>query len=531
MEALFDPILKVPNSAVVSDDDSPSDKDNEHDYGDNDIFKHPVKAESRRRSSVAHLRRSSAILGRRPSSFSATPDLNDDATGKAPMTIGIPVAKPTRKRKSSVSGRRKLARTSTISIPQASDTLREEQEEQAQNPGALEPKQAPAANPDGSDPGIVVGLDPASNKFRKYRSSETVAGHDALPVAPENLVTTISSVKQLPKQIRKEDESLFASIALDSELFSMFDLCKPTFKIGEVSEKFQMAEDAKLKIAQRRAERRQARALARKQGISYEKALASIQFPEGEKEPSEAQPGPAPLDLLKSAAAASTHASLANSGVQLQLVNGAIAVDTDSQVVLRGAAFGADDRTVEIENPFENPITSRTYTKLAHTDAWTTDDVIRLYNALSRWGTDFTFIAQLFPYRTRRQIKSKFILEEKNNPQLVDLALRRKLPVDFESFCGKVSKNHEIKSVEDFNKELAQIRRDHEAHLEEINNERERAIKEDLETNRKREIELRAGTKPGSRRDRIRELRKGEVVVGTIDDVKRSRESMENDTT
>lgn len=49
--------------------------------------------------------------------------------------------------------------------------------------------------------------------------------------------------------------------------------------------------------------------------------------------------------------------------------------------------------------------------------------------SLAQYGTDFSFISQMFPKRTRRQVKSKFKREEKENQYLVDAALRKKIPI------------------------------------------------------------------------------------------------------
>ena len=40
-------------------------------------------------------------------------------------------------------------------------------------------------------------------------------------------------------------------------------------------------------------------------------------------------------------------------------------------------------------------------------------NVVRFFSRLMQYGTDFTLIAQLFPSRTRKQIKSKFKNEER----------------------------------------------------------------------------------------------------------------------
>ena len=128
------------------------------------------------------------------------------------------------------------------------------------------------------------------------------------------------------------------------------------------------------------------------------------------------------------------------------------------------------------------------------------------------FGTDFSLISQLFPHRSRKQIKLKFNLEERRFPEVVELALRRKLPVDFEEYCANTK--NDIKSLEYYNEELRKVRIEHEQSMNAIALEREKALKEDAEASRRREIEIRTGSKPMSRAEKLKELRKNETVVG-----------------
>lgn len=431
----------------------------EDDYGDNDIFKSGAVAPERasRRLSGISLRRNS---------------VEDDL-----VTIGIPVAKPKKRR--------------------ASVRKRDISEEPAE---AKRQKEHPAPGKD-----LVVGVDPQSNKLRVFKTSESVE-HD-LPVAPPGLDTNILSIRQIPRFIEKDHEKFFALVAVLPDNVTMAELCKPTVAIGSVSEKYEMAREARAKISQRRAHRRQAREVARMERISYEEALRKLHFHDVEPEKE---------DILKNL----DEEPQPLRSVQVTLAGGKFVVNQESTVVSRTPHFSSD-RPVEVENPFENPITSISYTKVAHTDAWTKEELVQFYNALSTWGTDFTFIAQLFPYRTRRQIKRKYIIEEKNNPELVELALKRKLPADFGAFCSAVSPSSNFKSLEEFHEEMRQLKQEHDRHIDEITKERERAIKEDLEASRLREIEIRTGSKPMTRAEKMRELRKNETVVGSIDNVKR----------
>lgn len=486
-------------TAAVSDDD----------YGDNDIFKHP-EPKPHRRLLVAGPRRLLSIAFKRAGSVSVTPASAEEEVVAPPVAITIPVGKPTKRRASSVARASKRASRAAVVI--TPDVLIERDESAAETARSEQ-------NAARSGASIVVGLDPKTKKLRKFRASPEVEGYEDLPVAPPDLVTEITQVSQIPHKINAADHQYYAQVRFQPDQLRMSDLCKPLLPIGTVSENYKMAMEAKEKITQKRQLRRAARELAKTQRISYEDAYRQVLL-EGDHEfelDSEKSKG---FDFDAPDESQTT-------GVQVEIIDNKILVRLESMIVggQRPASL-SQNRSVTLENPFENPITSNSYTKSAHTDAWTDEEMVQLYRALSTWGTDFTFIAQLFPYRTRRQVKRKFILEEKKNPELIELALRRKLPANIAEFQQAASTVN-FKNVEDHEREMQELKKDHERHMEEISLERERAIKEDLEASRKREIEIRTGAKPMTRTERQREFRKNETVVGSIEDVKKSREDME----
>ncbi|XP_064635575.1 transcription factor TFIIIB component B'' homolog [Lineus longissimus] len=68
------------------------------------------------------------------------------------------------------------------------------------------------------------------------------------------------------------------------------------------------------------------------------------------------------------------------------------------------------------------------------TKAWTQKETTKFYTALSAVGTDFSLVHQLFPKRTRREIKNKFKKEERVNKYLIDKALRERRHFDMAMF-------------------------------------------------------------------------------------------------
>ena len=99
---------------------------------------------------------------------------------------------------------------------------------------------------------------------------------------------------------------------------------------------------------------------------------------------------------------------------------------------------------IEHENTLAH-ITSYTYGKAQRrkaeratagqrTGRWTMADTQLFYEGLSQFGTDFEMIAGMFAYRDRRQIKSKWVREEKLNPERIDAALSVKKEVNLEYY-------------------------------------------------------------------------------------------------
>lgn len=70
------------------------------------------------------------------------------------------------------------------------------------------------------------------------------------------------------------------------------------------------------------------------------------------------------------------------------------------------------------------------YKRVKRTKDWTREETLRFYKALNTIGTDFTLMCDLFPRRTRRELKMKFKKEERMNRLLVDKALMQ--PTNFD---------------------------------------------------------------------------------------------------
>ncbi|KAL6948741.1 hypothetical protein ACO0QE_001214 [Hanseniaspora vineae] len=341
---------------------------------------------------------------------------------------------------------------------------------------------------------------------------------------PELKKYRISTIADIPKELT-EDEGI--KYHIDDSTFTMAELCKPVLPIGAISDNYHIAQEATKKKMEEKKKRRALRKLAREQfkplklltkeedELRFEERklkqqeLLNAEVPEEEQQPQQ----------------------------QLQLKIGAdgnIILDEESTVVDRHANANLVNMHKERqdENTFANLYNTASYSKREYTDPWTHDEEVKLYKALSMWGTDFNLISQLFPYRTRRQVKLKFSLEERKSPVLVELALKRKLPPDFEKFCLEIKQD--IGTIEEFNTKLQDLKTKHDEHLKQIQLERETAKQED---NKKILEDMQNGTNGGSYvigslDDRklaggftesvLKTYRKSEIVLGSIDDIKRN---------
>ena len=73
-------------------------------------------------------------------------------------------------------------------------------------------------------------------------------------------------------------------------------------------------------------------------------------------------------------------------------------------------------------------LNSATYSNYTKAEKWTREDTDFFYEALRQFGTDFSLLQRLFPGRSRRQIKKKYLVEDKVNPSRVEAAINNLEP-------------------------------------------------------------------------------------------------------
>lgn len=324
---------------------------------------------------------------------------------------------------------------------------------------------------------------------------------------------TVKSIKEIPKNLIDRDSNKYI---IDDENFMIADLCRYDLPIGEISENFERAKLAKKVKLERRKEYRELRKKAREEF----KSLESLTKEERERE----------LEERKEIANKLLNADIPEEKMQaaapqLKLnAEGAIMVDEESTVMDRhknANLENAHKKKVD-ENPFNNMYNYGSYSKFTYTDPWTHDELIKFYKALSMWGTDFNIIAQMFPYRTRKQIKSKFTSEERRNPVIIELALRSKLPPNFDKYIEDTRR--EIGTIEEFNAKLEKLQEAHTINLAELEKAKANAKLEDLDSQKQGNKKSHAGNGIWNNDN---STSRSEVVLGTIDDIKRKREEEE----
>ncbi|RAL58546.1 hypothetical protein DID88_003994 [Monilinia fructigena] len=130
------------------------------------------------------------------------------------------------------------------------------------------------------------------------------------------------------------------------------------------------------------------------------------------------------------------------------------------------------------ENEFTKAVNSGQYMKRSTSVRWDSDANELFYQGLRQFGTAFEMIAAMFPDRNRRQIKLKFVREERQNPAKVDRALKGKTDeIDFEEYTQLTGQKFE---------DSAEIQAEHQRLEDEHNAEEARVAASKAEADRKK---------------------------------------------
>lgn len=204
---------------------------------------------------------------------------------------------------------------------------------------------------------------------------------------------------------------------------------------------------------------------------------------------------------------------------ELKIKGGKFVVDQSSTVVDRHehVEAGRDQREVEeIVKDFSRPTTSVTHRRNEKAARWSAEETTRFFIKLSEWGSDFNLISQFFPGRTRRQIKNKFKLEERNNPTKIHLALARKLDISIDQYKTKEGSSV-LDTAKEVERKLEMIRTEHAERMKREEAAKAAAKKADRAQALEKEKQIVSGhDKKLTRGQRAKRLRNNEEVIGEL---------------
>ena len=208
--------------------------------------------------------------------------------------------------------------------------------------------------------------------------------------------------------------------------------------------------------------------VARKRQEALEQAQNKIQPPATAPDVVETTEGPSgtaepPQEEARTAAAAASEGTTTTiGGVRFRLFGDQIVEDENSLTVDRHAQAEAEARTgapVEEESDLTRRLNRLTYIndrrrdaaervgpiRRGYGDAWNEQMTDRFYEALKMFGTDFYIISKMFPPKTRKQIKTKFVREERLDSGRINSALLGKetKPMDLEHYADQVGRPKE----------------------------------------------------------------------------------------
>lgn len=154
-------------------------------------------------------------------------------------------------------------------------------------------------------------------------------------------------------------------------------------------------------------------------------------------------------------------------GPVMRIVNGEIVLDTASLEVDRhaDAAREAGDLEDVVENQLTRKINQATYGKRSKTESWDEEMTDLFYRGLRMFGTDFGVISNLFPGRSRRQIKLKFNNEERRHPQRIkDTLLGPREVINIETYSAMTNQTYDDPKViqQELDEEKRKMEEQHE---------------------------------------------------------------------
>jgi len=135
---------------------------------------------------------------------------------------------------------------------------------------------------------------------------------------------------------------------------------------------------------------------------------------------------------------------------EMMVVNGVITVTAESREVVFSERVGQvvqEDAAVALEDDrifkYVNQGTIGKYAGLRRGTRWDDESTELFYKGLRMFGTDFMMIANMFPGMTRKQIKDKYVREERYNLVRVRENLRARQTVGLEEYARMTDQQFE----------------------------------------------------------------------------------------
>lgn len=302
-------------------------------------------------------------------------------------------------------------------------------------------------------------------------------------------------------------------------------------RIGKISEREKLMRTIDWDEVRKKRQEQRANAKPRRRGPTPERDPNQENNDEQE---SEAGPSTAPIDRVRPT----------QQQAQVRIVNGVLVTDETTLVIDRRANLQSSNAMLETVEESDLTASLNTQSWLnankrdvgdneplyTPTDRWSTRDTDAFYEALRMFGTDFSIISHMFPGRTRRNIKHKFVKEERSDPARIKAALNgEKVTMDFQTYLNNTGQTEsDFKDPRALEEELKLEDERHKAEVEDVKKQYE-------ETQKQRKLAEGAGgggdggqagaqgeaAKKGRRKKKGKnETRGGEdvEVLGTIDD-------------
>ncbi|KAJ6431018.1 hypothetical protein OIU84_018510 [Salix udensis] len=141
-----------------------------------------------------------------------------------------------------------------------------------------------------------------------------------------------------------------------------------------------------------------------------------------------------------------------------------------------------DDQTFVRAQPSSSLFNHQSFTDRPPNSRWSKQDTELFYEGIQQFGTDLSMIQQLFPGRTRHQVKLKYKKEERQNPLRLHEALSRR-PKDNSYFEKLIEQLQEVAAIreeqESYKDDLVDVSGEEDAELNAENNDEVTKPKQD----------------------------------------------------